>query len=343
MLAALYYQGEHKLKLEDVTIEEPLENEVQIKIMACGICGSDLHLLHGVLRPIKSPIIPGHEASGIVHKIGRNVTTVKVGDPVVISAGTSCGKCKFCLSGRENLCPEVGVLGFNRDGAFAQYINIPEKNVAILPTHIPFEEAAILADAVSTPYHAIKYAGNLQKNQNILIIGCGGLGIHAIKIAKALEANEIYAFDIDDASLKNALIAGATQVFNSSNLKELVKKLAKEIQFSLILDFTGNFDAVESLLRLLESGGKYIMVGLSKKELHLKISSLIVFRSLSICGSYGSDSRSLRDLIQLYEKLNLKTSITDVLPLNKINEGFEILERRQGNPIRIVVKPNDYF
>ncbi len=341
MQAALYFLGEHNLKLENVAIDEPQAHEVQVKIMACGICGSDLHLIHGFLKPVKSPIILGHEASGIVCKTGRNVTTVKVGDPVVISAGTSCGKCKFCLSQRENLCPEVGVLGFNRDGAFAQYINIPERNVAILPPNIPFEEAAILADAVSTPYHAIKYAGNLQKNQNILVIGCGGLGIHAIKIAKALEANEIYAFDIDDASLQNAIIAGATQVFNSRNLKELVKKLAKEIQFSLILDFTGNFDSVEPLLRLLESGGKYIMVGLSKKELHLKMSSYIVFRSLSICGSYGSDSRALNDLIQLYDKLNLKTSISEVLPLSRINEGLEILEKRIGNPIRIVIKPDE--
>ncbi len=343
MKAALYYKNNPRLIIQDVPIEDPKDHEVQVKVMACGVCGSDLHLLHGVLKPVKDPIIPGHEAAGIIEKVGKNVKNLKKSDRVVISAGTSCGKCEFCLNHRENLCEEVGVLGFNRDGAFAQFINIPETNVAKLPESIPFEEAAILADAVSTPYHAIKYIGNLQKNQNILIVGCGGLGIHAIKISRALEANQIYAFDIDEGSLENAKKAGATHVYNSQNLKDIIKKIQKEVKFSLILDFTGNYDFVEPLLRLLYSGGKYIMVGLSKKELNLKIPSLIVFRSLSICGSYGSDSRSIPDLIDLYQKgkLNLQDSISGIYPLDKINECLEILEKRMKNPIRLVLKPNN--
>ncbi|MFN3245066.1 MAG: zinc-binding dehydrogenase [Leptonema sp. (in: bacteria)] len=343
MKAALYYKNNPKLIIQDVPIEDPQDHEVQVKVMACGICGSDLHLLHGFLKPVKDPIIPGHEAAGIIEKVGKNVQSLKKGDRVVISAGTSCGKCEFCLSHRENLCEEVGVLGFNRDGAFAQFINIPQSNVAKLPDEIPFEEGAILADAVSTPFHAIKYVGNLQKNQNVLIVGCGGLGIHAIKISRALEANQIYAFDIDEGSLENAKKAGATSVYNSKNLKDIIKKIQKEIKFSLILDFTGNYDFVEPLIRLLNSGGKYIMVGLSRKELNLKIPSLMVFRSLCLCGSYGSDSRALPDLIDLYQKgkLNLKDSISGIAPLDKINDCFEILEKRVGNPIRFVVKPNE--
>ncbi|GIX42339.1 MAG: alcohol dehydrogenase [Leptospiraceae bacterium] len=342
MKAALYYKNNKKLIIKDISIEDPKDNEVQVKVMACGICGSDLHLIHGILKPIKDPIIPGHEASGVIEKVGKNVKQFKIGDRVVISAGTSCGKCDFCKNHQENLCEEVGVLGFNRDGAFAQYINIPETNIALLPENIPFEEGAILADAVSTPYHAIKYAGNFQKGQNILIIGCGGLGIHAIKIAKALEANQIYAFDIDEFALENAKKAGANHVYNSKHIKDTIKKIQKEIKFSLILDFTGNYEFIEPLLRLLYSGGKYILVGLSKKELQIKIPALIVFRSLSICGSYGSDSRALPELIQLYQenKLNLKDSISGIYPLEEINECFEKLEKRINNPIRLVIAPN---
>jgi propanol-preferring alcohol dehydrogenase len=342
MKAALYYKNHSKLIIDEIPIEEPKDNEVQVKIMACGICGSDLHLLHGFLKPLKNPIIPGHESSGIIEKVGMNVTNYKKGDRVVISAGTSCGKCEFCKNKRENLCEEVGVLGFNRDGSFAQYINIPASNIALLPENIPFEEGAILADAVSTPYHAIKYVGNFQKNENILIIGCGGLGIHAIKIAKAMEAHQIFAFDIDDLSLENAKNSGADYVYNFTNIKDTIKKLQKEVKFNLILDFTGNFDFIEPLLRLLYSSGKYVMVGLSKKELHLKIPSLIVFRSLSICGSYGSDSRALPELIDLYTKgkLNLKDSISGIYPLEKINECMENLEKRKGNPIRLIINPN---
>ncbi len=342
MQAALYYKNQKQFIIEDVPISEPLENEVQIKVMSCGVCGSDLHLVHGLLKPIKYPIIPGHEASGIIVKLGEKVKNFSIGDRVVISAGTSCGKCNFCIHHRENLCEEVGVLGFNREGAFAEFINIPERSIVKLPDEIPFEEGAILADAVSTPYHAIKYVGNFKEKENILILGCGGLGIHAIKIAKALGANQIYAMDIDENALINAIKSGANQVFNSTNIKEIIKKINKEIRFSLIVDFTGIYDFIEPLLRLLHSGGKYILVGLSKKELFIRIPSVIVFKSISISGSYGSDSRSLPELIQLYldKKLILKDSISGIYPLKQINECLEYLESKKNNPIRIIINPD---
>lgn len=343
MKAIVFDSIQKEFYLKDIKEPEILDDELLIRVMACGICGSDLHLWEGLLKPKKNPIIPGHEAAGIVEKVGQKVQNFQVGDRVVISAGTSCRKCKFCLEKRENLCKEVGVLGFERDGAFAEYIAVPESNVFKLPNSIPFEEAAILADAVSTPYHAIRFVGEFKKNQNILILGCGGLGIHAIKIAKALEANQIYGCDMNPSSLENAKKAGATEVIkieNSNQIKQITKNI--KINFSLILDFTGIYNFIEPLLRLLEAGGRYILVGISKNELNLKIPSLMIFNSLSICGSYGSDSRSIPELLELYQsqKLHLKDSISGIYPLFEFKNCLYKLKNRIENPIRYVINPN---
>ncbi len=342
MKAVRFYKNHKEFFIENVekpTIRNP--DEVLVQVKACGICGSDLHLLHGFIKPAFSPIIPGHESSGIIAEVGKNVKKVKPGDHVVISAGISCGKCFFCKNHRENLCEEVGVLGFHCNGAMAEYICVEERNVFKISSHIPFSEAAILADAVSTPFYAIKKIGNFQKDQKIAVLGCGGLGIHAIKIARALEASEIYAFDISDTSLQNARNVGANHTFLSYSIREIVKSLHKKIYFHLILDFTGIYDFVEPMLRLLFSGGKYIIVGLSKGQLQIRIPSIITFRSLSICGSYGIDSETFQELIDFYNigKISLNESISGKFPLDKINDCVRELENRKNSIIRFILTP----
>ncbi|PKA22784.1 alcohol dehydrogenase, partial [Leptospira sp. mixed culture ATI2-C-A1] len=193
MKAAVLPQGSRTLEIQDLDLPSLLPNQVKIKVKACGICGSDIHLvLHGKMKATYTPCVPGHETSGVVEEVGEQVTRFKKGDRVVVSAGTSCGKCKHCLAGRENLCEEIGVLGFNQRGGFAEYLQIEERYLHNLPDEIPFTEGAILADAVSTPYHAVKYQGEIKPGDTVAIIGCGGLGIHAVAIAKALGAGRIF-------------------------------------------------------------------------------------------------------------------------------------------------------
>ncbi|GBF43599.1 Zn-dependent alcohol dehydrogenase [Leptospira ellinghausenii] len=343
MKAAVLPQGSKSLEIQELELPRLLPNQVKVKVKACGICGSDIHLiLHGKMKATYTPCVPGHETSGVVTEIGEQITKLKVGDRVVVSAGTSCGKCKHCLAGRENLCEHIGVIGFNQRGGFAEYIQTEERYLHVLPDEIPFAEGAILADAVSTPYHAIKYQGELKAGESVAIIGCGGLGIHAVAIAKALGAGKIFAIDIDSGSLENAKSYGADElILVEKNMQ--VGKVLKEKSggIDLLCDFTGFMPNIESSVRAMNRGGRIVLVGIGRNKLEIPMPFFLIERQIRITGSYGSDRRAIPELIQLYKdkKLNLTKSISGIHKLEDTNEYLHALEEKKGNPIRFIINP----
>jgi propanol-preferring alcohol dehydrogenase len=344
MKAAVLELGKTMLSIREVVNPSPLPQQVKIRIKACGVCGSDVHLVaHGTLKCSHYPMIPGHESSGVVVELGEGVAQFSIGDRVVVAAGTSCGKCIHCLSGRENFCKEIGVFGFNRDGSFAEFLVAEERYLYKLPDSIPFEEGAILADAVSTPYNAIRYRGMIQNSDTVAIIGCGGLGIHGVAVARALTKGKIIALDIDSGSLENALAYGADEIIDISKVKNAGKTL-KEISkgIDLLVDFSGFSKNIEDCLRAMNTGGRIVMVGIGRQPLAFQIPFILIERMISVIGSYGSDRRAIPDLIQLYldKKINLKTSITGVHPLSEINDCINDLDHRKGNPIRFIIDPS---
>ncbi|EKJ87158.1 zinc-binding dehydrogenase [Leptospira meyeri] len=343
MKAAVLPQGSRTLEIQDLDLPSLLPNQVKIKVKACGICGSDIHLvLHGKMKATYTPCVPGHETSGVVEEVGEQVTRFKKGDRVVVSAGTSCGKCKHCLAGRENLCEEIGVLGFNQRGGFAEYLQIEERYLHNLPDEIPFTEGAILADAVSTPYHAVKYQGEIKPGDTVAIIGCGGLGIHAVAIAKALGAGRIFAVDIDSGSLENAKAYGADElILVEKNMQ--VGKVLKEKSggIDLLCDFSGFMPNIENSVRAMNRGGRIVLVGIGRNKLEIPMPFFLIERQIRITGSYGSDRRAIPELIQLYKdkKLSLTKSISGVHKLEETNEFLHALEEKKGNPIRFIINP----
>ena len=342
MKAAVLEKGHPELFIRDVQDPDLGQGEVRVAVEACGVCGSDLHItLHPMIRLKSYPIIPGHESAGHVLECGPGVTDLKKGQRVVISAGTSCGKCSACKAGRENRCPEVGVLGFDRNGAFAEQIVVERSKVYPLPDSVPIEQGAILADAVSTPYHALRFVGEMKAGQSVLIAGCGGLGIHGVMIAKALQASRVIALDVDSGALDNAEKAGATEVYNARELKKTMQKIRAAGDVDLMVDFSGVYANAEYLIRGLNPGGRYVMVGLGKGSLGFSMPPFMIYKELSIRGAYGSDSRSLPELIELLHsgRLDLGMSITSRHPLSEINQCLHKLDSREENPIRYIIEP----
>lgn len=344
MKAAVLDSGKTILAIRDVPDTKPGYGEVKVAIKACGICGSDVHLVaHGTLKCRHYPRVPGHESSGVISQLGEGVEDYAVGDRVVIAAGTCCGKCTHCLSGRENFCKEIGVFGFDRDGSFADSLVVESRYLYKLPEEIPFEEGAILADAVSTPYNAIKYRGMIQESDTVAIIGCGGLGIHGVAIARALTKAKVIAMDIDAGSLENALAYGADEIINISQVRNAGKTL-KDISkgVDLLVDFSGYMKNVEDSVRAMNTGGRIVLVGIGRQPLSFQIPFILIEKMISIVGSYGSDHRSIPDLIQMYldKKINLKPSITGIHPLSEINDCINDLDHRVGNPIRFIINPS---
>lgn len=347
MKAAVLDQNQSKLRIANVAVPKPKSNQVRIKVKACGVCGSDLHLiLHGTIKASSYPRIPGHEVSGIVEELGSDIHSFSAGDRVIVAPGISCGQCSHCIAGNDNLCKQVGVFGFQVDGGYAEQMVVDERYLIKLPSSIPFEIGAILADAVSTPYHAVKYRGELKAGETVAIFGTGGLGVHAVAIAKALGAGQIIALDIDSSSLENAAHYGATQCIHlkdESGKFQNAGKLLKEITggVDLLIDFSGQSTNIAESVRAMNRGGRMILVGIGRSPLKLALPFLLIERQLTIRGSYGSNRRALPELIQLIEdgKLDLSHSVSSVHPLEEVNQCLEQLERRQGNPIRIVLQP----
>lgn len=346
MRAAILEQGKRSVEIREVEEETVHPGMVKVKIHSCGVCGSDVHLvLHGTLKCKHYPGIPGHEASGTVEEVGEGITKFKRGDRVVISAGTSCGKCSYCKTGRENLCKDLGVFGFDRRGSFAQFNIVEQRYLYHLPEEIPFDQGAILADAVSTPFHAIRYKGNIQESDNVAIIGTGGLGVHGVAIARAFSGGKLIAMDVDDASLENAAKYGADEFISIKKTKNPGKAL-KEVSggggVDLLVDFSGYTSNIEESIRAMNPGGRIVMVGIGRNPLTIKIPFLIIEKMLTITGSYGSDRRAIPELIQLIQdkKLDLSQSITSHHPLEELNDCLEDLENRRKNPIRFIINPN---
>ena len=185
MRAARFHAPGKPLTVEDITVLPPGTGEVRVEVKGCGICGTDLHIaLEGSIQLPKTPITLGHEAAGVVAEVGPGVSGWVTGDRVAIFPNVACGSCYPCREGREVLCLNAQVLGINRDGAFADSVTLPATCLLPLPEAVPFTVGAIVADAVSTAYRAVVGRGALRSGERVAVFGCGGLGIHGIKIAR---------------------------------------------------------------------------------------------------------------------------------------------------------------
>ena len=172
-MEAVVLEKKGQISVRDISIEEAIgPHDVRIDIRQVGICGSDVHYYtHGAIGPfvVKEPMVLGHEAAGVVHNVGEGVETAVPGDRVLIPAVLSCGRCRYCRAGRENLCEHMVMPGNDMDGAYAEFIKVPAAELVPVPADLPLEKACVIADAVSTPYHAVKNRGRVRPGDVVAV------------------------------------------------------------------------------------------------------------------------------------------------------------------------------
>ncbi len=340
MRAAVFYEAGRELVTEEVPTPEPGEGELLIKIAACGVCHTDLHYIdHGVPTFKKPPLILGHEASGIVAELGEGVKGWDEGDRVLIPAVISCGNCEFCLSERENICANLIMFGNNVDGAYAEYVAAPAKDLLRLPETLDLKKSSIIADAVSTPYHAVKNRGRVRQGDNVVVIGCGGVGINVVQIAAAMGAS-VYAVDISNKKLEMAKFLGAHKTINAADDTDFIKNLKKETGggFEIAFEAIGNPLTISQGYSLLKKGGRLVVIGYTAEEMMFSPARLMYYE-LEIVGSLGCRSADYLPLIEMVEqgKIKLEPLITGEYPLDKINEALD--ELRNGRALRSIIVP----
>lgn len=337
MKAAILKEANKNLLIEDVATPEVDNNELLIKVVACGVCHTDLHYIdHGVKTFQPMPIILGHEASGLVEK--STSTKFQKGDRVLIPSVLTCGKCEFCLSNRKNLCKNMIMPGNSINGAYAEYIKVPARDIIKLPDEIPLENACIISDAISTPYHAVVNRAKVAQDDTVLVIGCGGIGINIVQIASIMGATVI-ACDINSFKLKIAQELGAKYVINTNTTD--IKAFLKEHNLTVNTAFEaiGNHQTIEQGYKNLSVGGKLCIVGYTNEKITINPAK-IMFYEQEIIGSIGCSPDDYVEIINLVKnkKIKLDKLISNKFLLKNINNAFD--ELRQGSVLRNIIMPN---
>jgi D-arabinose 1-dehydrogenase-like Zn-dependent alcohol dehydrogenase len=343
MRAERFYADTKTVALEDIPIPEPGPGEVLVKVAFCGICHSDLSLIDGTF-PAQIPVVTqGHEASGTIAKLGPDVPGWAEGDRVILAAGRPCRSCPNCLRGDLANCLRVRLMAFAYDGAWAEYTVAEATGLTRVPDNVPLEQAAILADAVSTPFGAVVHTGKVTVGESVGVWGVGGVGTHIVQLARLVGAVPIIAVDIDAGVLDRALELGADYAFDSrdAEVKDKIAELTGGRKLNVAFDATGLKVTFEQALDCLTVGGRLVAVGMSAESPTVGPTSMFGLSQKQVLGHLGYQNSDIEILATLVSRgrLDLSRSISDVVPLDDVRIGIEKLERRDGNPIRILVKP----
>jgi 2-desacetyl-2-hydroxyethyl bacteriochlorophyllide A dehydrogenase len=339
MRAARFDSAARTLSVVDVPTPEPGPGEVLVRVGACGICLSDVHLLDGSL-PAPLPVVtPGHEAAGTIERVGPGVPFWQPGARVVLAGGKPCGACFACAGGQFNECANLRIMGFHYDGGWAEYVVVPFGALTAVPDGIPVEQAAILADAVATPYAALVERARLRVGESVGLWGIGGLGTHAVQIARMVGAAPIIAIDPLPAARKRALALGADHAFDPADAETGIGELTGGLDVAV--DLVGANSVLAQGARCLGRGGRLLIVGVSTDSIELGPAMRFALAGQSLLGHLGYDKRHLDELVALVAagRLDVSGSITELLPLSDVGRGVETLTSKAGNPIRLVVTP----
>ena len=340
MKAAVFKTPDQPLCIEEVPTPSPGADEILVEVAGCGLCHTDLHYLdHGTPTFKKPPLILGHEVSGTVAALGADVSAWSEGDRVLLPAVYGCGQCRLCREGRENICERMVMFGNNVDGGYAEYMLAPAKDTLALPQEIPLVEGCIIADAVTTPYHAVVNRGRVMPGDTVVVFGCGGVGLNVVQIAAALGA-EVIAVDLIDDKLEWARKLGAAETVNSEGVERVDKVIRKmtgggaDIAFEVI----GLPITQEQAFASVRTGGRFVVVGFASKPMTLQ-SGKVMYREMEIIGSLGCRAVDYPRVLAMAAQGKIKISelVTAKYPLDKINVAFDGLRRGEG--IRAVIVP----
>lgn len=331
--------------IEEVEIPRPGPDEVLVRVMAVGVCGSDVHYYeHGRIGRfvVQAPLVLGHECSGVVAAVGERVTRFKVGDRVAVEPGVACGRCEACKGGRYNLCPDVRFLATPPvHGAFAQYICHREDFLFPIPDAMSFEEAA-LVEPLSVGMHAADRVG-LKPGETVAIWGMGPVGLMAVVAAKAYGAGRIIAADVEPFRLEAAERLGATHLIRvgESDPVEEVVWMTGGIGADAAFEAAGHPRALRTALLSVRRGGRLAIIGLPPQDETALNVPLIVDREIGIYGVFRYANAYPRGIAVLASRNpDVRFLVTDRYPLEKTREALERARTSKSESLKVMVYPN---
>lgn len=363
--AAIAWGPGQPLSIEEVEVMPPQAGEVRVRIVATGVCHTDAFTLSGEDPEGVFPCILGHEGGGIVESVGEGVTSVKVGDHVIPLYTPECGECKFCKSGKTNLCQKIratqgkglmpdGTTRFSKDGqpiyhymgtsTFSEYTVLPEISIAKVDQAAPLEEVCLLGCGVTTGIGAVMNTAKVKEGESVAIFGLGGIGLSAIIGARLAKAGRIIAIDINESKFELARKLGATDCINPNTFDKPIQEVIVEmtdggVDFSF--ECIGNVKVMRAALECCHKGwGESVIIGVAGagQEISTRPFQLVtgrVWRGSAFGGVRGRSE--LPSYVQRYMQGEFKLDdfITHTMPLEQINEAFDLMH--EGKSIRTVI------
>ncbi|MFQ2476445.1 S-(hydroxymethyl)glutathione dehydrogenase/class III alcohol dehydrogenase [Aeromonas caviae] len=363
--AAIAWGPGQPLSIEEVEVMPPQAGEVRVRIVATGVCHTDAFTLSGEDPEGVFPCILGHEGGGIVESVGEGVTSVKVGDHVIPLYTPECGECKFCKSGKTNLCQKIratqgkglmpdGTTRFSKDGqpiyhymgtsTFSEYTVLPEISIAKVDPAAPLEEVCLLGCGVTTGIGAVMNTAKVKEGESVAIFGLGGIGLSAIIGARLAKAGRIIAIDINESKFELARKLGATDCINPNTFDKPIQEVIVEmtdggVDFSF--ECIGNVKVMRAALECCHKGwGESVIIGVAGagQEISTRPFQLVtgrVWRGSAFGGVRGRSE--LPSYVQRYMQGEFKLDdfITHTMPLEQLNEAFDLMH--EGKSIRTVI------
>lgn len=327
------------LRLVDRPEPQPGPGEVAVDVRACGVCGSDNFLQKGGFASVL-PIVPGHEAAGVVAALGPDVDAVAVGQPAALYYIRHCGACRWCHASRPNLCLHVQRMGVDFDGAFAERVILPQENVIPVEADLSPAVTAVLTDAVATPYHALTRVAKVTAGETVVVFGIGGLGSNGVQLAAHLGCRVI-AVSRSAEKLELATQLGAdVAIAAGDDVAARIREVTGPSGPDVVLQTVGSATVDEQAIAAAGNACRVVLVGSSTTPFRTRSVDLI-WREMSVLGSRGFVPDDIRDVIALHRQGAITTDhlVTARRPLAEVNAALDDL--REGRVMRSVITFGD--
>lgn len=339
MRAARITQVNEPLQIQELQNSKPTGSQVLIKVQSSGVCHSDIHLWEGGYqgpagvflkttdRGVKYPLTPGHEIAGVIDSLGEQAEGFSKNEKVLVYPWIGEGLCPACRIGEENLCDKPRSLGIYTDGGYSDYVLVPSyKYLVKIGEELDTDSSAPLSCSALTAYGAVKNA-NLKPDDNVVVVGAGGLGLMAIQLAKAITGSRIIAMDLDDEKLKAAKENGAANTINSKKEDPVkaIMELTDNMGADAVIDFVNASKTVETDMQLLRRRAKLVLVGLFGGELKLNLVSMPT-KAYKLIGSYTGSITDLVQLVSLAKRGVIRPIISNRFKLNQATEALTMLK-----------------
>ncbi len=335
------------MEIRDIPEPTPGPGQVKIKVMASGICGSDLHIQDSNIGiPVRTPVVTGHEFSGIVAEVGEGVTDWKPGDRVVSeTAYAYCGKCEACREGWYNLCPERKTLGYWYNGIFTNYTIVPEGRVHHMPDNIDFVSAA-MTEPLACVCHAVFDLTEIKPTDLVLVNGPGPMGLLTVMVVKSFGAKVLVSgTKVDAERLESAKELGADYICNidETPLEECVNQLTGGYGVDVVMECSGNQYGINGALKVLKRRGYFTMIGMGKPEIPFYVTALN-YREPHVTGSLGSRKASWEQALDLLArgKVKMDKIVSHKMPLAEWETAFNMFRAKEGVKFVLLPFEEDY-